>query len=269
MEAYNAGMKKTWVLMAAFLLATFAAKAGTLTQTIAASNLPKDSAASAADVIDANAVDPTAPCDVLVAVQVPHNQQPIDKLVAYPYPVRPPANNKPVPPLFDDDKMIKQMVLNQCYTTRRHDLAYPAYGWRFENALKAAIIKSGMGMPHHIASAYPWTKKMMQWIKPEIDRINLEEEQRLERYEKMCSHWETDGVEIENEATRKGLQPVAVRTVRALAKVRLEPGTWYIAGTRKVPGLLYYWQQPVTVVAGQTPTVKLTQENALFIQGAW
>jgi hypothetical protein len=266
----NAMKKQLFVLAAAVTIcAPLAAIAGTITQTIAASNLRNEAPTSAIDkALDADSQNTTA-CEVLIAVQVPHNRQAIDKLTAYPFPVRPPVNAKPAGPLYDDMKNLKSMCLNLGYTQRRHYAPYPAFGWRFENAYKAAKQKSGLGHPHSMFEAYGWAKEMAKYVKVEVDRINEEEEQRLDRYTKACEHWETEGVDIESEATRRGLVPVPIKTVKSLDKIKLEPGTWWITGTRKVPGLLYYWQQPVTVVAGTTPTVKLEQGNALFIQGAW
>jgi hypothetical protein len=266
-------LKKNHVFVfavAAMLCAPCAASGGTIAQTIAASNLRNDSATSSVDVpLDANAQPASNECEVLVAIQIPHNRQAVDKLTAYPYPVRPPVNNKPTGPLYDDMKSLKAMVINIGYTSRRRYAPYPPYGWRFENAFKAALQRSGLGYPHHMIEAYTWSNDIAKWVKKEVDRINAEEEVRVDRYTKACEHWEAEGVEIESEATRQGLIPVPIHTVKSLDKIKLQPGTWWITGTRKVPGLLYYWQQPITVVAGQPQTLKLTQENALFIQGAW
>ncbi|MBI4532740.1 MAG: hypothetical protein HY711_02240 [Candidatus Melainabacteria bacterium] len=203
-----------------------------------------------------------------IQIRVPHNKKAQDHFTAYPYPVKPPIAPT-VQPLPDKPKEIKGWLMQSGYTNRRaNNFAYPLFGWRWEYAFSAAVRRAGCSVPHTILEMYPWCTSMVPYILPEIKRLNSAEQERRARYFNTVAQWQKDYVELENEATRKGLYPVEFRMVGGRQGcVRLQRGTWWVQGTHKVPGLMYYWQAPVTV--GEDCSVVLTESNALLIQGGW
>jgi hypothetical protein len=224
--------------------------------------------------VDLNpATDPyeVAPTELYVRINVPHNKKAVESLTAYPFPLMPPKIVKEISPLPTKRKDLKSMLLSAGYTSRwSHDVPYPPSGWRFQYAFQAAMRRSGLGYPHTIIEIYPWINNIMPYIRPQIELINKTEEERKERYDAAVSEYQKKYFEIQNEATRKGLFAIGLRFYKhGQAYARIPTGTWWIAGTHKVPGLMYYWQLPVTVAPGTTETVELNENNALFIQGGW
>ncbi len=111
---------------------------------------------------------------------------------------------------------------------------------------------------------------MYRYIKPEINRLNQAEEERQARYVVAQAEWKRNYADMESAALRSGLGPVEVPTGRlGNGLAELSPGTWWIAGTRQLPGLTYYWQEPVTVKSSATASLALTESNALVIEGGW
>jgi hypothetical protein len=204
-----------------------------------------------------------------VRISIPHNNRAVDTFTAYPYVSKPPRVSDWPAPLPTKEKQLRRLVFNTGYSNRVVNKAYPPGGWRWEYCWKAAVRRSGESTPRTLFAAESWAKGILVHLRPEVERMNAGEEQRKERYQALAEEFETQGVEMESEATRNGLTPVELRLRRGAGQVRLEPGNWWITGTRKVPGLLYYWQLPVTVTTGDTSSAVLTEQNALVIQGAW
>lgn len=211
------------------------------------------------------------PCEVFLRITVPHNTHPVDSMTAYPYPVKPPKMFKPVDPMGTEPKDIKRTMINAGYTSRPStNQPYPAAGWRFQNVLNAAIRRSGRGVPHTFLGLYPWLNSMVPYMIPEIERANKIEEERKRHYDAANEEYDKKYYEIQNESTRNGLYTMNVRFYGSgKGYVRLPAGTWWLAGSRKVPGLYYYWQVPVTLAPGGKETIELTEDNALLIQGGW
>jgi hypothetical protein len=212
-----------------------------------------------------------APASVYVSISVPHRTKAVDSFTAFPFPVKPPKIFKEILPLPTKIKALKGMLVDTGYTTRfSGDLPYPPGGWRWQYAYQAALRHKGGGVPHTILQMYGWADQMANYIQPEVIRLNEAEERRKERYDKAVVEYQKTYFELQNDATRKGLFAVNFRTARkGLLAVRIPAGTWWIAGSRKLPGLFYYWQIPVTLAAGTTESIQLTESNALVIQGGW
>ena len=209
--------------------------------------------------------------DVLVRVNVPHNLRAVETLSAYPYPVQPPRQKGSIRPLPTRDQGLKGYLLQSGYANRRGwDRPYPPFGWRWEYAYNAALRRSGRSVPHTMMAMYPWCNDMVKFVKPEVERANDAEKERQLRYSRAVEQYQKSYADLESEATRRGLYPCELRMSRAgQAQTRLAPGTWWIVGTHKVPGLTYYWQTPVTVTKGDTAQVLLTEANALVLEGGW
>lgn len=212
-----------------------------------------------------------ADAEITVYIRVPHNDKAVDAFSVYPYPVKPPPVTRPVAMLPDKPNEIKARLLTCGYTNRvKGHQAFPTFGWRWQYAFEAALRRAGGNLPHTILGMYKWRNEMVEHVLPEIMRLNQAEKDRKARYAKAVQEHQASYVELENEATRKGLYPVMMPVKPSFTgQVKVPAGTWWIAGSHKVPGLLYYWQLPVTVAAGEKAAVSLTEGNALLIQGGW
>lgn len=218
-----------------------------------------------------NTGDNDAPSEIYLNIIVPHRDRPTDSITAYPYPVKPPKLMQEVSSLPTGTKELKRMVLGSGYSNRwNKDQPYPPNGWRFQYAFETAVRRSGQSMPHTMIGMYPWANAVVPYLRPEIERANKAEEDRTARYQAAIDEYNKKYFDIQNEATRNGLFAINFRFYKkGQAYVRLPAGTWWLAGSRKVPGLYYYWQMPVTVAPGTKETVNLTEANALLIQGGW
>lgn len=237
-------------------------------QTTAAANL---SPSPNANVSATNASVPDqSPVDVNIFIRVPHNLKARDEFTAFPYPVKPPPISIPIKPLSIKRKNIEHDLLQSGYADRISDsTTWAGYGWRWRYAVAAAEKKSGLGYPHTMIDMYSWTHEMAPYVYPIILRINAVEEERTKRYDKATEFYENNSSDLENDATRNGLSSIILHIVQDQAHVKLAPGNWWITGRHHVTGLIYYWQAPITVKAGQPVNLNLTEWNALLIQGAW
>lgn len=206
-----------------------------------------------------------------IRINVAFNKNPVDKLTAYPYPVKPPELKVRTEPLPTHEGQIKDYLMQCCYNNRRSkEFAYPLFGWRWEHALEAAQKHAGEGVPHSILTVYPWIHKMVPYIQRQCQRINAEENTRMMRYAGVLHEYMTKHAELENESARHGIDPVQVtidKNGEGLAEV--QAGSWWIAGSRKVPGLTLFWSQPVSVAPAETSGVLLNEGNAIYIGGGW
>lgn len=195
---------------------------------------------------------------------------PDDTVMAYPWPVRPP---KPIihSKLQEKPHELKALILASGYSTRIDvTRPHPLYGWRWVHAFQAAHEKSGLGYPHTMLTMYPWVNKMTPYVVAEVKRVNAIEVDRLNEYKKVQDEYDRLHEEMENEAAAKGLVPVAIKVNRhGIGQTQLPPGNWWISATRKLPDIKFYWQVPITVGAGQTTNVQLTNLNAIVVQGGW
>lgn len=215
--------------------------------------------------------DTKPPSNLTIRIVVPHNAKSVDHFAAYPYPVKPPRITLPVQMLPTKDAELKAQLLQSGYLTRSSGKRlYPPLGWRWEYAFNAALRHCGEGFPHSMLSMYQWCNKMLPYIKPECQRLNDGETARMIRYRHAIEYYDKNGSEAQNEATRNGLSALNIPIkYHGQGSVSLPTGTWWIAGTHKVPGLVYYWQQPVTIGDDGVQELQLLEANALLIQGAW
>ena len=224
---------------------------------------------------DMNVALPEGEAQLRVRISVPHQVRPNSMITLYPYPPRPPKVVRNINKIDDKPKGIRQQLLNIGYSSRSSDSKlFPQAGWRWKYILKAATEKSGTHPPTNILTMYPWTFKMVPYVQAEIRRINEIEADRKVRYQSAMRDFEENGVELENEATQKGLAPIEINLKRGDRKLLsgeavVVPGTWYVVAAHKTANLKFYWQIPVSISAGERQTIQLTQTNALVIEGAW
>ena len=195
---------------------------------------------------------------------------PVDTVMAYPWPVRPPqpiVHSK----LPEKPHDLKAMILATGYSSRiDFNRPHPLYGWRWVHCFQTAHQKSGLGYPHTFLTMYPWVAKMAPYVAAETTKVNVLEESRLNAYTKVQDEYTRLHEELENEAAAKGLSPIEIKVTRhGIGQGQLPPGNWWISATRKLPDLKFYWQVPITVSAGQTVNVQLTNVNAIVVQGGW
>lgn len=212
-----------------------------------------------------------------VVINVPHNIDVRNDFTFYPYPMMPPKIRAQVKPLPETSKDgLRQQILNSGYVNRTQaTTAYPYGGWRWQYAYKAALRRSGLGVPHLVTEMYSWADEMLPYVKPEVVRLNLAEKDRLKRYQRAKEEYDESRADIETESVRKGLFPVEVRLTKFDGKMtrfgnaKVLPGSWFLVGTHRTAGLTYYWNLPVEVDANQPKTVELNEANALLVEGGW
>ncbi|HEY9680171.1 MAG TPA: hypothetical protein V6C86_01105 [Oculatellaceae cyanobacterium] len=240
--------------------------------------------------------EPPAQTNVRVRINVPHYLDAVDMFVAYPYPMpcpiprRPPGYKgksdpgaaKPLVPQQAYDKMpntrkaIRDLILQTGYTQRtKSSVAYPQGGWRWQIAYRNALKRCPLGEPTIFTEMYPFVNAMEPLVREECKKMDELEEDRQRRYTAAYEEWQLNRSDYEAAAVRKGYFPIEFnpqkgwRGPKSVAELKLGPGTWWITGTHKVPGLKYYWQYPVEIVNGQVENVDLTWQNALVIEGGW
>ena len=215
-----------------------------------------------------------------VLISTPHNFDQVNTLIAYPYPVKPPKIKTPLKPLPETYKELKGLILAGGYTARTvRYRPYPNNGIRWQACFNTAVRKSGLGFPHIISEMYRWEEDVHKYVKAEVMRSNREETARSSRYDDAIKEYDDNSADVEQEAVSHGRFPVEVDFTSSLVdqeqirngKVFLAPGKWWICGMHRVPGLKYYWQQPIEVEEGAKgpQMVELTEANALVITGAW
>ena len=241
-------------------------------------------------------VEAPAAVNLRVRISVPQNTDAVDKFVAYPYPMplpipkRPPGYKggsksdgpKPAIPGQAYDRMpntrkqIRDMIMTTGYTQRtKRSVAYPAGGWRWQMAYRNALSHCHRDEPSVFYELYPFINAMEPFVKEECKKMDELEEDRQRRYTAAYEEFQINRSDIENASVQKGYFPIEFNLLRgwrgpnSSAELRLGPGTWWITGTHKVPGLTYYWQQPVEIVNGHIETVDLNWQNALVIEGGW
>lgn len=209
-----------------------------------------------------------------VAIRSKYNKKAQDHMIVYPSPQLPPRVKTEIGPLATDRSNLKQMLLQSGYQDRLSlDHPYPMYGMRWHTAFQAALKNSKMGVPHTMFDYYPWINKMVDYIRPEVIKINAHEKARKDAYLKAVFFYQEEAREAENEAVRNNYSPLAFTPKKDSTgtywRGEIPAGNWWITATRKTPGLQFYWQIPITVAPGQSPSVVLNEDNALWIQGGW
>jgi hypothetical protein len=227
--------------------------------------------------VNANSSQKLPPVPLFVSLDIPHHSSnTVSFCAVYPYPQTLPRRLHDTPALDTKTFTIKNLILNTCYARKTiRTVAYPQGGWRWQEAYERALKRSGREEPHLLTNLYPFIGDMIPYCREEVKRINEFEEKRVARYNQAVADLAETKADTETEATRKGMVPVAVRYTKYFPNgirqgiVKVMPGHWWVIATHKVPGLTYYWQEPVAIQPGEPAEVVLNEDNALLIEGAW
>jgi hypothetical protein len=205
-----------------------------------------------------------------VIIKVPHKTHPKDTFNLYPYPVKPPKSEHATL-LPETEKSMKQLLLSTGYHNRMNpDKPYQLGGWRWQYCFQTAVRKSGLGVPHSIISEYAWARDITPYAQAETKKWNEFEDQRWLRYKKAVAEFERNHADIESDATQQGLVAMELpKRGYGWIQQNIPTGTWWLTATRKVPGLTYYWQVPLTAAPGEKIKIELNELNALIIEGGW
>lgn len=207
---------------------------------------------------------------VNVRIQTPQNLRATDSVWIYPYPPKPPRAPR-VSPLTEDPQGLRSQILQFGYSARPDlDRPYPAGGWRWVHAFQTGVKKSGQGTPHTMFTMYHWVDKVFPYVLAECHELNLLEQERSEKFLQVCADYERVHADLEAQATTKGLVPFEVKVgARGIAQSAVPAGNWWLAATRKQPGLQFYWQVPLTCNSNEPIAVQLSESNALIVGGGW
>ncbi len=226
---------------------------------------------------------------VEIKVNVPHVNNAVNYFAFYPYPIKPPTIKHPKSLLPTTKEYIKQSLTNSGYSNRSgRDIPYPAGGWRWKEAYTRACQRCDALTPHTYLEVPFWRDKMTPYVLEEINRLNNLEILRAQRYKKLIDIYDEDNRESEAKSAQLGILPVKVLMSRMkhgfgrIGYAKLTPGQWWLVGTHKAPGIIYYWQEPITVkdennlddkykMDGKIlpQVLELNEENAIIIDGAW
>ena len=212
-----------------------------------------------------------------VNIVIPHESRNSFTVCAvYPFPVQPPKPRLNPRPLDTNLVTLKGLIQQTAYTRRNiRVVAYPTGGWRWQESYQAALKRYGQDEPHILSNMIPFVHSMLPYVYEEVKARNEFELARLKRYQDTCADVKETRADAETEATRKGLEGRYLRFSKYFGKgakqgvIKLPVGEWWIVATQKIPGLTYYWQQPVTMHQGEQSVVTLNEDNALIIEGAW
>lgn len=211
-----------------------------------------------------------------IQVMVPQNKRSSNQFTIYPYPVEPPSPHPKlaIGPMGTDDSTLKGTLLTLGYILRaKKEQPYPTCGYRMMYAYKKALKAYGGGEPHTMGEIYIWQREMLPYMRYEVLKSNEREQNRAERMGITKQIFAEQRADIETDAVKEGLYPVNVRianwgNIGQRGQVWLPKARWWVVGTHKLPGLTFYWQEPVDLRNGPQ-TVQLHDGNALLIEGAW
>jgi len=213
---------------------------------------------------------------LIIRLNVPHMQKRTDTFSINPYTTAPPPIAIPIAMLPENRNGLKSKILSTGYGQRLSlTKPYPDSGWRWQYCYRRARAKSGIGEPHMFFQMYRFADDLIPYVLPEAKRSNKIEFARLERYNQFKTEYADNHKDEEMEALRLGHEPIKLTLAPIKRGTMLEtslfisPGDWWITGTHKVPGLIYFWQQPVKVHNNESQTIELNEENALLVQGGW
>jgi hypothetical protein len=208
---------------------------------------------------------------VSVQLLVPQRKGCTDSFMIYPYPVKPPTNDKKLKPLPKTMKGLRGALFDSGYSGRTvASKAYPSIGWRWRYIFQTAVEKSKLPLPHTAVTAYTWLDEIVPYAIPELKKVNMAERARIMRYNKAVEFWDLNNVDLENAATQEGKHPYDISfNQNWVARARLPEGNWWVVGTHRVTSLVFYWQEPIKIVAGSHTNLNLDEWNALVVQGDW
>lgn len=206
-----------------------------------------------------------------VVIKTPHRTHPKDVFRIYPYPVKPPVVQQMpgmLPIQFLDVK--RQLMTTGYHYRTSPEKAYQPGGWRWQYCFHTGMRKSGLGVPHTIFTEYSWAAELAPYVAAETKKWNAFEAERWQGYQKAISEYEKTRADAEGESVQAGLYPMELKK-RGYGWVQqnIPVGNWWLTCTRKVPGLTYYWQIPMTAAGSEKIKLELTELNALVIEGGW
>jgi hypothetical protein len=211
-----------------------------------------------------------------IRLYVPQMLKRTDTFCINPFTTPPPKIAIQVFDLPENGPGLKQKIMNKGYNNRQSFIKpYSDGGWRWQYAYQHALKRSGITEPHIFFQMYNFAEDLYPWVLPEVKRINKIEKERLKTYYALITSYTDNHKDEEMDALRLGLEPVKLNLLPIKKGGALEtslyisPGDWWITGTHKIPGLIYFWQEPVKIHDGDKLTVELTDANAILIQGGW
>jgi hypothetical protein len=208
---------------------------------------------------------------VRVNVLVPQREGATDSFMIYPYPIKPPTNERKLKPLPKNMKELRQALFDSGYSGRVNpSKVYPSPSWRWRYIFQTAVEKSRMPLPNNVVSVYGWVDAMIPYVLPELRKVKAAERTRIARYNKAVEFWDLNNVDLENQATMTGRHSYEIAVDKKwIGRARLPVGTWWVVGVHKLPSLVFYWQEPVKITQGGTTSLNLDEWNAIIVQGSW
>jgi hypothetical protein len=211
-----------------------------------------------------------------IRLSVPLMKKRTDIFSLNPYSTAPPKVAIPIAPLPEAPAALRYKIINSGYNARLSmTKPYPDGGWRWHYAYDRARKISGIGEPHVFFQMYNFADDLTPYVVPQCKRINKIEAQRIKTYFALKESFADNHKDEEMEALRLGLEPIKLNFTPVRRGDVLEtslfvsPGDWWITGSHKVPGLIYFWQEPVKIREGDTVVKELNEDNAILVQGGW
>ncbi|MDX2105386.1 MAG: hypothetical protein SFY67_03200 [Candidatus Melainabacteria bacterium] len=194
----------------------------------------------------------------------------------YPWPPRPPKVRYNPAPLVTDDKVLKQKIEIEGYQSRTSASdPYPQGGWRWQFAYRRALRNARLKEPTSMIGMNAFVREAFKPVKAECELVDAFEKNRVEAFRQVEDFFIENEKSIKNEAFQKNLNPVQMRRLGGSAKSmmtyaqKVPGGKWWLQVEHKMPGLTFHWYQPVTIEANKTTEVRLTESNAISIEGGW
>ena len=211
-----------------------------------------------------------------IHVYVPQNKRASNEFTVYPYPVETPTPHPrlTITLLTTNEKELKADLRLLGYVGRPGlPIPYPAGGYRLIYAYRKALKRYGQGQAHTLGELYRWIDEIYPYFRAEVLKSNEDELARIERKNAIQAQFTQYRADIEDQALKQGLSAQQVRIGSwngpgQKTTIRLAKARWWIVGTHKLPGLTFYWQEPVDLTQGGQ-SVQLNDGNALLIEGAW
>ncbi len=200
----------------------------------------------------------------------------VGSAVIYPYPPRPPKVRYNPLPLQVDEESLKMKIENEGYSSRTSASdPYPQGGWRWQFAYHRALKNAKLTEPHSMVGMNAFTREAFKPVKEECERVNAFEASRVAAFRQVEDFFIENEKSIKNESFQKNLNPITLRRVAGSAKSfmtyaqKVPGGKWWLQVEHKLPGLTFHWYQPVTIESNKTTEIRLTESNAISIEGGW
>lgn len=194
----------------------------------------------------------------------------------YPWPPRPPKVRYNPAPLATDDKILKMQIETEGYASRTSAQdPYPQGGWRWQFAYRRALRNAKLKEPTSMIGMNSFVREAFNPVKKECEMVNAFEKTRVEAFRQVEDFFVENEKSIKNEALQRNLNPVQLRRLGGSAKSimtyaqKVPSGKWWLQVEHKMPGLTFHWYQPVTIESNKTTEVRLTESNAISIEGGW